>query len=635
MAKKVLLVCWVLCLCAAVQSAAQTQKAESDRAVTRMDDMVVTSERFPVLEKESPQFIQSFSGRELERTGANNVIDALRRIGGFSYKAYAPLGIKAGMESHVSIRGVEDGELILINGMPIQNAGNQNYQLYNLPIENIERIEVIKGASSTQYGADAMSGVINIITRKNTAGKKVGASVEFGDYRYHNHSAYYYGPGLNLGVNYQHLDALREIQIDYEDSERNDSQEMHRYSLNLNANIAENLYFDMVGSFVESGYAVYDLASGEIKDSDDQEQYEVFTDLRYQAENLQIKTFFKYGDEESKEYEYEPQKVLDEVDENTHFNTGISTDYRFDLLTADFKTGLDYVHRAADFESRYGYHYRNDYAVFAIISREFFDRLKVNLGMREQLIEADSDGEDHDKFTPSLGLNYKASPSLNLFANAAEAFRAPSFNNLYYDSWLIQGNPDLDPEEGWTYDVGFKWTNLWSKLRLSGFYMDYDDKIESYNPSGGYPYIYFNAGAYESVGMDWDIELFPFFRMENWSRHLCFYTTGTWCDPTAEEPDGTEYQTGPRLSASFGVEYETQPFIFAVNTNYVTSRPDELDTISTVDVSGKYRLWKGYLTMAVDNVFDEDVEINGNKETDNYIYYGMPRFFKIGYEIAF
>ena len=39
--------------------------------------------------------------------------------------------------------------------------------------------------------------------------------------------------------------------------------------------------------------------------------------------------------------------------------------------------------------------------------------------------------------------------------------------------------------------------------------------------------------------------------------------------------------------------------------------------------------------MAVDNVFDEDVEINGNKETDNYIYYGMPRFFKIGYEIAF
>jgi iron complex outermembrane receptor protein len=305
------------------------------------------------------------------------------------------------------------------------------------------------------------------------------------------------------------------------------------------------------------------------------------------------------------------------------------------LLGTEVSTGFDYVHRAADFESKYRYHYRNDYAVFAILSREFFDRMKVSLGLREQLIEADSDGEDHDRFTPSLGLNYKAAPSLNLFANAAEAFRAPSFNNLYYDSWLIRGSPDLDPEEGWTYDAGLKWSNLWSKIRLSGFFMDYEDKIETYNPSGGYPYIYFNAGTYESVGMDWDIDFFPFFRMENGFRYLSFYTTGTWCDPTAKEPDGTEYQTGPQLSASFGVEYEANPFIFAVNTTYVASRPEGLDSISTVDVSGKYRLWKGYLTMAVDNVFDADVEINGNKETDNYIYYGMPRFFKIGYEIEF
>ncbi len=59
------------------------------------------------------------------------MIDALRKVEGLYYQAYAPLGIKAGMESNVSIRGVEGGELILINGMPIQNAGNQNYQLYN------------------------------------------------------------------------------------------------------------------------------------------------------------------------------------------------------------------------------------------------------------------------------------------------------------------------------------------------------------------------------------------------------------------------------------------------------------------------------------------------------------------------
>ncbi len=632
MLKKILSVCCILGLWGSAQSAAQT---ESDLTPAAMDDIVVTSERFPMPEKESAQFVQSFSNRELKRTGANNVLDALRRVGGFSYEAYAPLGIKAGMGSKLSIRGVEDGELILINGMPIQNTGNQDYELYNLPIENIERIEVIKGASSTQYGADAMSGVINIITRKNPDQQQVTASVEFGDYRYHNHNLQYYGPKLNLGVNYQHLDPMKKIQVDYKDGEYNNSRELNRYAVNLNTNFADNFYFDILGSYTESGYEEYDAATRQILESDEQEQYELFTDLRYQTKNMQIKTFFKYGDEESKEYEFEPDKILDAIDEIRHFNTGVSSDYRFNVYDTEFKTGLEYIHRAADFETKYGYHYRNDYAVFVVITKEFFNRLKLNVGMREQFINADSEGEDHDRFTPSFGLNYRITPSLNFFANAAKAFRVPTFNNLYYDSWLLKGTPDLSPEQGWTYDAGVKFTRLWTKIRISGFYMDYEDKIETYKPDGKYPYVYFNAGNYESAGMDWDIELFPFYQADNFSRLISFYSSGTWCDPTAEEPDGTEYQTGPKFSSAFGAVYETKAFEFGVHTNFVSSRPEEVESISTVDITGKYRLPKGWLTFTVDNVFDEKIEVHGNKETDNYAYYGMPRFFKIGYEIQF
>ncbi len=600
-----------------------------------LEEMTVTAERFPIKEKESSQYVEIYSARELERTGGNNLIDALRRIGGLSYRAYSPLGITAGMGSQISIRGVENGELILINGMPIQNVGSRNYDLYNIPLENIEQIEIIKGASSTQYGSDAMSGVINIITKKNAGKKEVSASFQFGDYRYHNHNIQYLSPNLNLGFNYQHLNPMKYIQRDFKDKEYNHSKEFDRYAINLNANMFDNLYFDFLGSTEDSGYEEYDDVTHQIEESDHQEQDEFFTDLRYEQEDLRIKTFFKYEQEDSKEYEYDPQKEFVEKDEVDYFNTGLSADYQFDVLTTETQIGTEYIRKVADYKNTYGYHYRDDYAVFAIISKKFFDRLKVNVGMREQFVEADDEGEDEEEFTPSFGLNYEVNKNLNLFANAAKAFRVPTFNNLYYDSWLLRGNPDLSPEEGWTYDFGIKFDNDYSRIRLSGFYMNYQDKIDSWKVGGSYPYVYINAQDYESLGIDWNIELRPFISLESFVQDISFYAAGTWCDPTAEEPDGKEYQTGPKFDTSLGAEYVTHEFVFGLHSHFVSSRPDDLETISTLELSGKYKLSKGYLTFSVDNVFDEHVEINGNKETDDYLYYGMPRFFKIGYEIKF
>ena len=66
-----------------------------------------------------------------------------------------------------------------------------------------------------------------------------------------------------------------------------------------------------------------------------------------------------------------------------------------------------------------------------------------------------------------------------------------------------------------------------------------------------------------------------------------------------------------------------------------TSRPDGLDEISTLNITGLYQFPVGAVTFEVDNVFDQEVEINGDKNDDNYIYYGMGRFAKIGYEVRF
>jgi len=113
----------------------------AEESVSELETITVTAERFPVREKESPRFVTVISSDELRESGANNLVDALNRAGGFNYKAFAPLGIShGGMNSTLSIRGIKDGELILINGSPIQGAAGHAYDINTIPADQIERV---------------------------------------------------------------------------------------------------------------------------------------------------------------------------------------------------------------------------------------------------------------------------------------------------------------------------------------------------------------------------------------------------------------------------------------------------------------------------------------------------------------
>ncbi len=97
------------------------EEAKDKESKVTLETITVTAEKFPVLERESSRFVTVISADELKETSANNLVDALKRKGGFAYKVYGPLGLShGGMNSKLSVRGIYDGELVLINGVPIQ-----------------------------------------------------------------------------------------------------------------------------------------------------------------------------------------------------------------------------------------------------------------------------------------------------------------------------------------------------------------------------------------------------------------------------------------------------------------------------------------------------------------------------------
>ncbi len=597
-----------------------------------LEPITVTAERFPVQESESSRMVTVIEADQLQETGANNLLDALRRSGGFAYKAFGPLGIShGGMNSTLSIRGIKDGELILINGVPIQGAAGHAYDLNTLPIEQIERVEILKGAASTLYGADAMSGVINIITKKPLDTKAFKASVEFGNEGYENHTAGAFLPGINLGVNYQHLGSQTEISRSDTQKYRYDLDPTDRYAVNMNARPFERLYVDYLGSVTETGFKkIYD--TGKPYEGTDQAQTKHFADLRYEATDFKSTLFGTYDIMRRTVY---TAKSPD--DANKNYNTGIEADGRFGVSGWRFASGASAIYRGADYSNQYGEHHRTDYAFFMEAKRTFFERWTLSLGGREQYIDGESGTADDDRFLPAIGLSWLCSPGLHVFANAAKAFRAPTFNQLYYSSSFLVGNPDLKPESGWTYETGAKYDTEWLRIRSALFYMTYTDKIEI-DRSKGYPQTYFNAGDYQSKGIEWEIGLSPFLHRKEWIRDIYLYTAGYWADPTAEDTAGVTYQAGPKFQNSVGATYATEPFLLDINCQMLSSRERNLDSYGAWNVYGKVQAGKGFVTFGIDNVFDAEVQISGDLSdtaSNRYVYWDTGRLFKVGYEITF
>ena len=594
--------------------------------------VTVTAERFPADEKVAGRFVTVLTAETLKESGANNVVDALRRIGTLGYHAYAPLGIShGGMNSEIYIRGLRNGELILMNGLPIQDASGHGYDLNTIPIDLIERVEVLRGAASTLYGADAMTGVINIITKKPERTSKTKVSVEIGNESFHNHTASFCSPQLNIGLNYQHLGSQKKMSRSFSRNYGYRVDAMDKYSANLVFNPIDFLFFDFLGSYYESGFKkIYD--NGKPFEGADQEHYKGFADVRVVLRNLKAKIFGTYDEMKRKEY-----TANDPEEKDKNYNFGLEGDYRFNLAGLQWVMGVDAIRRASDFSNQYGYHDRTDYGLFVQLKKTFFERLMLTFGFREQFIHGESGAKNYNRFLPSLDVVYKMTDYLNLFFNAGKAFRTPNFTNLYYESTFLMGNPYLGPEEGWTYEGGVKWDVEMVRLRFSGFYMTYEDKIEI-DRSAGYPLTYFNAGDYDTQGIEWEIDLFPFVGQTGWLSDLSLTSGGFWTEPTAEDADGKEYQAGPKFQTSVGVSYSSEPIMLNANCRVLSSREKNLDDQMVVDFYGKCKIGKGFVTVALDNLFDEEVQVSGDiraSARNRYAYYGMGRLFKIGYEVTF
>jgi len=144
----------------------------------KLDSLVVTVHRLPVALQATSASVTVLDGRELENAGMISVLDALRSVPGIAVNQSGSFGSVAS----IFMRGGEsDYTAVLIDGVQVNEPGGR-FDFAHLTVQQIDRIEIVRGPTSSMYGSDAVTGVIQIFTRTGSGGPQGGLTVLGGTY---------------------------------------------------------------------------------------------------------------------------------------------------------------------------------------------------------------------------------------------------------------------------------------------------------------------------------------------------------------------------------------------------------------------------------------------------------------------
>ncbi|MBN1297388.1 TonB-dependent receptor [bacterium] len=528
--------------------------------------------------------------------------------------------------STVSIRGSAANQvLVLLDGMPLNTASDAGINLATLPLDAIEKVEVLRGADSAVYGSGAMGGVINLITRRaREAGWQTSGSLSMGSYDTLN---------LNTGLwhSLPHFD-WRVI--------ANYRRSVGDFPFRNNRGTEFNPDDDTIDRRENNAFDAIGLTTGfRLKPAQDQEfsgTFDGFYDDKgipgmitfpsphAKQKDRRITGILRYESVWPGETGYRlfaeasGKSIALDFDDPLGEQTGVPVTTRQRTRVLGGRMGLDVYHLAGSGgmtvhwederldDTHFGVPDRTTVAVnlhhdLSVLN----DSLWLTTMLRYDTI---SDADEH--WSPKFGVRWFLTDRVSVRANAGIGFRAPSFNELFMEAGMIVGNADLVPEESVSYDLGITWEASRGHLEAAVFQIDSDDLIQ-YVLVSGFRYKPFNIGKARSRGFEID---------GSYRVGAGFVLSGsyTWDEAMDEsgEPnvDGKQIPGRPEHDVFARVAYEYDPVTVwsewhYLSGNFVTrANTKELDDRNTGNLGISWNINQSITCgVEVKNILDDDV----------------------------
>ncbi len=445
-----------------------------------LNEVVVTGTRTPKFLKDTPIQTRVINAKELARLDATNVQDLLQQeLPGVEF-SYA-----MNQQTHLIFSGVGgQGVLFLVDGERLAGETMDDVDFTRLNMDNVERIEIVKGAASALYGSNATGGVINIITKRNRQPWTLNVNAR---YAKHNEQRY----GATWGLNSKHWNNMLSAHFN-----RMDNYDVHSAANPVTriistvygdktVNLKEQLTWSPASNFRLTGRAGYFFRET-VRSADQPERYRDFSGglrMNWQmsdADGLQASYAFDQYDKS----DYQRITRLDIRDySNVQNSFRLLYNHTFgggDVLTVGSDLLHDYLFNTnLEGETRK----QDSWDLFVQYDWRLNDRWELVGALRYDYF---SDGKD-SHLTPKLNICYKPLRNLAIRAGYGMGFRAPTLKEKYYNFdmsgiWIVEGNEHLKSEVSHNFNLSAEYTKGHYNYTASIYYNKVKNKLSTAAP---------------------------------------------------------------------------------------------------------------------------------------------------------
>lgn len=547
----------------------------------------VTANRMALLNLDTPAAMDVITDKDIMNSGAKNAFDAVNMVPGITSFSYGASGLEYGaMDSRVNIRGLERGSLILVNGVPMNLNGKGG--LSSIPTGSIARIEVLKGAASALYGSDAMSGVVNVITKTPT--KEGGsATIGVGNMGSQTYKINYGTPRFLIGIErgfFGKQDPSTPVRTDSVDHPRGYEYYTARDKGNslgifMSGKLSDKVTLNFSRFEGKSAYAQLSTESNATNRNRHSTTY-AYDDsknnasLIYKDRNTTGTLFYNDRDLKGKNRKHSLPSYT------SNDSNYIARQYGFDVQHEwDFRGGKDYLiagvlGKRETYRTTSGPVYANPHrhslALYGSYSYQINPKWTTILGLRYTDIK--DPVKNQHVLTPQFQLNHRINKESSVYMNVGKAFTMPNLSDTFktvnrqYQS--VSGR-NLKPEEGWNYELGYKHITNKDSWKVAAFYMDFKNFFSWKPDSNGKMTIRVNGGRFRNVGVEAQYG-------RKLTDRLKVTVGAAYSNPKQMEIDKDYWkQANPKLQFTGGIHYNSSTWTAGSSINFVTKRMKNRD----------------------------------------------------------
>jgi outer membrane receptor for ferrienterochelin and colicins len=599
---------------------------EMDEEIYRSDDIVVTGTRSKRLIKDSPVATEVIHADEIINLGAKNVGEVLEERAGI---IITQDGARGGILS-AQLQGLNDEHtLVLVDGVPVIGRIAGQLDLSRLSVQNIDRIEIVKGAASSLYGSEAVGGVVHIITKDPDDSFDYFANGSIGSYESRN-------ARLDLSLVRNKTSALFTGE-----ARRADGYDLDPTTANTTADAFKNYnlfsklkyrssdyysvqlsgeYFNQRQAGFDGGNRITDTQTWYLNASNDW-LMENSSNFKFRLYHTSFTKAINRADVFVKNIETlsRSEFIYNRVMSNHIMTIGAEGSYNW-LQSNRVESGEKSVKNVS--------FYAQDEILFKII--------EFNLGIR---------GDYHSEFqwhlSPKLGFLLKPTENLRIRGSYGTGFRAPNFIELYLDldhsgltsqPYVALGNPNLQPETSRSLNFGLEYHFTQNTIvKGNAFYNHVDNMINSkflYQSTDGIQfYTYENIAEGETQGFEFD-SMFRF-----WTNYRL--TIGYAFTETLDLSTNKPFYNRPKHSGRLKFDWDFAKMGFSGNLRwrYIGER-------LSVNIHGEeilapwYALWNTRFLQRIYEPVSVFVEVNNIFDYQNRDYVALPgRIIYVGIEL--